>query len=325
MFLKTILLFLSLLFVTSVICSRINRERFINEQYDKFFVLWVSSQSNESNDIITMNSIGESTVIGYRTNEEKYLFERLYRIHNDKLIKFDYKKLTEQDIDQQIDILLYTNDSIYLSNYVIIDYYLNNIQNQFQNYEFVVYNDNNNSTLVLQRKPNQSKIIELEQKVLLSNDYNFVIENNINGRYVEKDLNTNEITLFQNKLLNLEVKIDDLILLRKQKYPYMNGVYKVYKVDRHVYMLREDIVVLNKHDVCIDEDMVEHPEYTNKMSCEHENDLFGEKKNKIMTWDSRCRRNMECPFYDEEYKYPCVDGYCEMPGGVKQISFTKYM
>ena len=46
-----------------------------------------------------------------------------------------------------------------------------------------------------------------------------------------------------------------------------------------------------------------------------------------MTWDARCRRNMECPFfdYDNEYGGGCESGgYCEMPYNVKQISFTKY-
>jgi len=272
-----------------------------------------------------MTSISDDVVIGYKTIEEKYLFERLYRIHNNELVKFEYKKIDNEYSFDGIDILLYTKDSIYLSNYLIIDYYFNSIEDQFTEYDFVVHNDKNNSTLVLKKKVDIQPTIELEQKVLLSNEYNFIIENSINGRYTEKDLHTNEVTLFQNKLYNLEVKVNDMILLRKQKYPYMNGIYKVYKVNKNIYMLRENIVVPNKHNVCIDEDLVERPKYTNKMSCEFENDVFGEKKNKIMTWDSRCRRNMECPFYDEEYNYPCNDGYCVMPKEVKQISFTKYI
>ena len=327
---KTLFMCFVLLLLISYLCTYVQREKFITERYDKFFILQRKPESYDSTEttksLLTMTSIDDNVIIGHTTIEEKYLFERLYRIHNNnKLNNFEYKKLENEYSFDGIDILLYTKDTIYLSNYLIIDYYFNSIEDQFKEYDFVVHNDKNNSTLVLKKKQHVQHIIDLKPKVSLSNEYNFIIENAINGRYTEKDLRTNEIALFQNKLYNLEVKVNDIILLRKQKYPYMNGVYKVYKVNKNIYMLRENIVVPNQHNVCMDEDLVERPEYTNKMSCEHENDVFGEKKNKIMTWDSRCRRNMECPFFDEEYNYPCNDGYCVMPKDVKQISFTKYI
>ena len=53
---------------------------------------------------------------------------------------------------------------------------------------------------------------------------------------------------------------------------------------------------------------------------------LGSKKTKSMTWDARCLRHHECPFfnYDGEYGGECDNGYCKFPPGLKQISYKKY-
>lgn len=46
-------------------------------------------------------------------------------------------------------------------------------------------------------------------------------------------------------------------------------------------------------------------------------------------WDKPCKNNNECPFYKKNKNYintrgGCINGYCEMPLNVKQISYKKY-
>jgi hypothetical protein len=49
----------------------------------------------------------------------------------------------------------------------------------------------------------------------------------------------------------------------------------------------------------------------------------------IQEWDSRCIKDTECPFYLKNKNYPntrggCINGYCELPIGLKRISYKKY-
>jgi hypothetical protein len=214
---------------------------------------------------------------------------------------------------------------------MIIDYYTKNeylMGKYFKDYYYSVYNDIGNSVLVLSMNKSQSTntSIVLGQKVLLSSKYNFIIENNINGKYRETNLNTNIIVLRQNKLLNLDVFVGDKILIRNQRFDFFNGEYEVIKVNKYIHM-RRDVHLLPQYHVCMDENMQELSEYQNKESCEHENDLLGVKKQFPSNWDARCRRNMECPFFneDEDYSGQCAKGgACVMPHDVKQIAFTKY-
>jgi hypothetical protein len=46
-------------------------------------------------------------------------------------------------------------------------------------------------------------------------------------------------------------------------------------------------------------------------------------------WDKRCKSHKECPFFQANKNYPnyfggCVDGYCEMPIGVKRVGYRQY-
>lgn len=52
-------------------------------------------------------------------------------------------------------------------------------------------------------------------------------------------------------------------------------------------------------------------------------------KEGIGIWDKPCNTNNECPFYKKNKNYintrgGCINGYCEMPLNVKQISYRKY-
>lgn len=329
MLFKIILLYMFFVFLLSMFKRR--REVFTNQLKQKFFIL---QSPDTSYDIATMPN---NIVVGYINSTDIELFKKIYRMHtnNTKTIEFIFRKLDEPDLSD-VDVLLYVNDAVYLQNYKIIDYFVEDtvLKERFlKEYEFVLHNDINYSLFVISNPygygvyEEESAVPVLAPLEQISDKYNFVIENGIQGKYYETDLYTNEVILYQNRIANLEVRVGDTVLLSKQRHAFMNGEYVVTKVNKYIRMRRENIELLPKHEVCIDENLTEHNEYINKQSCEFENDYVGNPKGVKMTWDARCRRNMECPFFDMngEYDGKCGSGgYCEMPYDVKQVSFTKY-
>lgn len=321
MFNKIILL---IILVIAICVLKANKETFVNINKNKFFIL--QKMSTE----YTMETITETTKIGYTKEYHRYLFEKVYNMFNAEGVVLNFVKLEGYSMDN-VDILVYVDDSVYLSKskYKFVNYYMKDkkyFRKHFDNFEYVVYTDNNDSIYVMVESDYQGEDIELKQSESLSNEYHFVLEYSINGKYIEVDMNTNRVILYQDNILGLEVKEDDKILLKNQRYEFMNGEYIVTKVNKYIHM-EGYVNVQPKMEVCMDEDYKEYNEYSNKHSCEYKNDLTGNPKAVNMTWDARCRRNMECPFFDpdDEYSGYCdKGGYCEMPYEVKQISFTKY-
>lgn len=310
-------------------CKSNSQKELFRSGMKKFFVL-----HHNSKDKMYINALPESVLtIGYKNNEEKTLFEQLYKLHNDDDREFEYIKMEDLDLTN-VDILLYVNDAIYLRNYVLIDYYSEDLTKRkmyLRDHDFILHNDINISVFVLLMSDytgyKKYEDIILDPIETTSSKYNFEIEYGINGKYYELNINTNEVILYQNKIAGLKVMIGDKVLLKNQRYSYMNGVYEVKDINKYIRMVNDTIRVLPKNEVCIDENLEEHVYYKNKQSCEFKNNYIGEEKEVDMTWDARCRRNMECPFFDynNEYGGGCQSGgYCEMPYNVKQISFTKY-
>lgn len=332
MLIKIFIIFLFFNYVLYICKSRSSnksKKELFRSGRSKFFIL-----CHKSKEKLSIGALPESILtVGYKNNEEITLFKQLYKLHNNDNDdrEFEYIKMDEEDdnIDlTSVDILLYVNDAVYLNDYVLIDYYRDDI---VMDYDFVLHNDINMSVFVILMS-NHSQVKKYERIILdpietTSTEYNFEIEYGINGKYYELDVNTNEVILYQNKIANLRVMIGDRVLLKNQKHSYMNGVYQVKEINNYIRMVNDRVEVLPKNEVCIDENLEEHVYYKNKQSCEFKNNYTGEKKEVDMTWDARCRRNMECPFfdYDNEYGGGCESGgYCEMPYNVKQISFTKY-
>ena len=304
-----------------------NVESFGNDN-NKFFILQHRKFGEPINDIRTFP---KNAKIGYMHPQHIEVFKNIYKVHNNQeLQNFKYIKKTNYDFEK-VDFLLYINDSINIENYYIIDYFMEKDLTHlkklyFENYEFVLYNDLNRSVFVFSLnliKPPLKLIIH--QKVSYQDGYNFVLENNINGKYREINLTTNKIVLYQNKLDDLEVKIGDVILLKNQMHTFMNGIYIVDKINKYIHMTRE-VKVLPKFYSCIDENLIEQINYVNKYSCNHEYDYVGETKPIKMKWSARCRRNMECPFFDDDNEYGggCENGFCKMPTTVIQTSFKDY-
>jgi hypothetical protein len=67
----------------------------------------------------------------------------------------------------------------------------------------------------------------------------------------------------------------------------------------------------------------------NKQLCNMKYDPFGNIKDPETIWDKPCQKNEDCPFYDKNKHYQidrgkCIDQYCELPIGVRRLSYTKY-
>tara|TARA_B100000795_G_scaffold269969_2_gene261480 strand:- start:14673 stop:15869 length:1197 start_codon:yes stop_codon:yes gene_type:complete len=67
----------------------------------------------------------------------------------------------------------------------------------------------------------------------------------------------------------------------------------------------------------------------NKFECDSLYNYQGKSKNYYSKWDKKCSTNEECPYYKANTNYPnerglCLNGFCELPIGVKRIGFTKY-
>jgi hypothetical protein len=72
---------------------------------------------------------------------------------------------------------------------------------------------------------------------------------------------------------------------------------------------------------------VTNPNIKFKDQCESVYELTGVKKTGFDVWDKRCKNHTDCPFFSlDNYKGKCNDnGYCEMPLGVKNIGYRKYL
>jgi hypothetical protein len=70
------------------------------------------------------------------------------------------------------------------------------------------------------------------------------------------------------------------------------------------------------------------PRILDERECVDKYDKNGAEK-PVYTWDRPCQDNLECPFYLANKRYPnerggCMAGYCELPVGVKRVSFREY-
>lgn len=67
----------------------------------------------------------------------------------------------------------------------------------------------------------------------------------------------------------------------------------------------------------------------NKPLCNMPYDPFGNIKKIRTIWDKPCEKNEDCPFYGKNKHYQidrgkCINSYCELPVGVKRLSYRKY-
>ena len=165
-----------------------------------------------------------------------------------------------------------------------------------------------------------------------ANDDSFVyrISTNVNGFYesVEKTLLLNSTQAGE-----IPLKEGTKLLLKHQIRHEENGEYVASSVHKNQSVLKKTKAINENFDTrkyfysgyrCYD-----NPNITIKGLCESPNDEFGNRKLKTTYWDEPCKTNAECPFYQanrnyKNYRGGCIDGRCEMPLGVKAVSYRLY-
>ena len=162
-----------------------------------------------------------------------------------------------------------------------------------------------------------------------TNDDSFIytIPTNVNGFYdsVEKTL-----LLKSAQAGEIPLRNGTKLLLKHQIRHEENGEYVASSVSKNQSVLQKMKEIDNTQKyIYMGYRCYDNPNITIKGLCESPNDEFGNRKLKMTYWDEPCKTNAECPFYQanrnyKNYRGGCIDGRCEMPLGVKAVSYRLY-
>jgi len=120
-----------------------------------------------------------------------------------------------------------------------------------------------------------------------------------------------------------EVREDDLIYVTSlEQYAYINR--KTSRIFLTLIRRAEENPTYDIRYECYDQPLIK-----SRGLCESAFDSTGVKPKPVMQWDRRCESNEECPFYQANKNYKnyyggCIDGYCQMPLGLRQIAYRSY-
>jgi hypothetical protein len=156
----------------------------------------------------------------------------------------------------------------------------------------------------------------------------FHFDTNVNGFY---DSYNNTLLINGSSIHDIPLKKNSNIVLKNQNRAEENGRYHVSKLNKKQTLLSK--LIIESKQVSSNEFQAGYkctdPNIKSKPLCES---LFlpnGERKRVRTYWDKPCEKHIECPFYQKNKNYPnyrggCIDGTCEMPIGINNISFRKY-
>jgi hypothetical protein len=150
---------------------------------------------------------------------------------------------------------------------------------------------------------------------------------NINGFY---DNESKELFINGNKIDTFVLTKDMKVKLQHQERDEENGDYIVIYVNELKTTLKK----------IVGKPVVENPYKDHRYECygqkdiksaglcESKYDYTGINTKPVYQWDRRCEQNDECPFYQANKNYRnyfggCIDGFCQMPLGTKQISYRR--
>lgn len=231
------------------------------------------------------------------------------------------------------------------------------------------------------------------QNVELTVDYELVVPNelvvDLYIRKVYKRLKISVHAIRKSALRNIHIKPGDVLHLKNQQHPFVEGKYFVRVVnDTHIIcetnhmitcgsseiskyltlgktntavsinktcfpdyvQVGESVYVENLDkggiitkksesvfEVVLQDDVADSakkymcmtsPEILTKTACVSDFDALGRAKKHPDIWDSPCTHDGECPFFmagrKGSFRGGCVEGACEMPLGVDQLSFRRF-
>jgi hypothetical protein len=170
----------------------------------------------------------------------------------------------------------------------------------------------------------------LEQFEQSNNDeFVFDVQENVNGFF---DSQSKMFYMYSDSIKGIPLKRGSLFKFYQQMREEQNGVFKVVNATPKQSILEKvrDLEVESKATklqpgyLCYN-----RPDITSKASCQSPYDNEGNLKRQKTYWDKPCEKHTECPFYQanknyKNYRGGCIDGRCEMPIGVKSVSYRLY-
>ena len=166
------------------------------------------------------------------------------------------------------------------------------------------------------------QILEQFQQPLLPRA---VSTSNVKGFY---DHDAGYFHLHGRHVQNIELIDGMMVILTSQDRDYENGTYRVESINKETSLLRRKSQPQEQNSthsyICYGDTSIQ-----SKALCESSFDEQGFRKRKPTVWDRPCKSDIECPFFQanknyNNYRGGCIDGQCEMPIGVKALSFQKY-
>lgn len=179
-------------------------------------------------------------------------------------------------------------------------------------------------------------VIERDRLSILE-QFDSIVEpkNNINGFY---DFQNNEFNINYDSLDGIKLFENSIVKLQNQNRDEENGLYKVIFIENKTFkgaaktiLKKINIVAQEEPNITYDQryDCYNQDQIKSRGLCESDYDMMGVLKKEKTYWDRRCEKNEDCPFYQKNKNYKnyrggCIDGYCEMPVGLRRVSYMKY-
>lgn len=178
------------------------------------------------------------------------------------------------------------------------------------------------------------KLVKLNPKVPLFDSVDFGIISVGKPSDIYDVINNFDLFIYSFNLIDIDrIKIfmKDIKVIEKDIKTFWPNNNKVEDSNKLLYIeWIENFITRLKRDPEVEDDKYHcYNDKTNlnKQLCNMKYDLNGNLKETI--WDKPCEDDKECPFFGKNKQYQtdrgkCVDSYCELPVGVKRLSYRKY-
>jgi hypothetical protein len=177
--------------------------------------------------------------------------------------------------------------------------------------------------------------LQILEQFEASPPFKYTSKSNVPGYY---DSNTRRFIVSSSEMDLIPLTKGMYVTLTKQERADQNGTYIVTSVSQKESTLSKNTTgstgstgstntpntQFEPGYLCYD-----HPELSSKALCDSMYEPTGALKKKKTYWDKPCEKHNDCPFYQANKTYPnyrggCIDGRCEMPIGIEQVSYRLY-
>jgi hypothetical protein len=150
--------------------------------------------------------------------------------------------------------------------------------------------------------------------------------------YSFDNIDFDRINLFMKDIKQEDINMKQFWNFNKKINTETSTVLYIDTKENFITRTKENFITRLKRDPEVEDDKYHcygDENNLNKQLCNMPYDPFGNIKKIRTIWDKPCERDEECPFYGKNKHYQidkgkCIDKYCELPIGVKRLSYRKY-